>query len=112
MISIDRIKRIAQDIINDDEWVNDSHSKAEHDGIRNGLERLLNHLDETKKRKDPGYKEPVQLTVKTLIERLSKVKDKSLPIRIATPFDDDELIDVNLWLIDEGHEHSTGMSGY
>lgn len=48
MISEDKIKRIAQDIINDDEWVNDSHSKAEHNGIRNGLERLLNHLEETK----------------------------------------------------------------
>lgn len=48
-ISENKIKRIAQDIINDDEWVNDSHSKAEHNGIRNGLERLLNHLDETKK---------------------------------------------------------------
>tara|TARA_B100000963_G_C22606745_1_gene662888 strand:+ start:1543 stop:1839 length:297 start_codon:yes stop_codon:yes gene_type:complete len=48
MISEDKIKRIAQDIINDDEWVNDSHSQAEHNGIRNGLERLLNHLEETK----------------------------------------------------------------
>jgi len=53
-----------------------------------------------------------QLTVKKLIERLNNVKDKSLPVRIATPFDNDELIDVNLWLYDELYEHSTGMSGY
>jgi hypothetical protein len=45
-MDIKRLKQIATDIINDDEWVNDSHSKAEHDGIRNGLERLLNHLTE------------------------------------------------------------------
>lgn len=47
-MDIKRLKQIATDIINDDEWVNDSHSKAEHDGIRNGLERLLNHLVEIK----------------------------------------------------------------
>ena len=46
-IDIKRLKNIARDIINDDSWVNDSHTKAEHNGIRNGLERLLNHLVET-----------------------------------------------------------------
>jgi len=32
-VELDRIKRIAEDIISDDEWVNDSHSKAEHTGV-------------------------------------------------------------------------------
>ena len=40
-MDIDRLKKVAQDIISDDEWVNDSHEQAEHNGIRNGLERLL-----------------------------------------------------------------------
>lgn len=46
-MDIGRLKKIAQDIISDDEWVNDSHEQAEHNGIRNGLERLLNHLQKT-----------------------------------------------------------------
>jgi hypothetical protein len=47
-ISIDRIRAIADDIIADDEWVNDSHSKSEHNGIIAGLQMLINHLNETK----------------------------------------------------------------
>lgn len=46
LITIERIENIAQDIISDDEWVNDSHSKAEHNGIKDGLNRLINHLKE------------------------------------------------------------------
>lgn len=44
LITIERIENIAQDIISDDEWVNDSHSKAEHNGIKDGLNRLIKHL--------------------------------------------------------------------
>ena len=48
MIRIKQIKRIADDIKADDEWVNDSHSAAEHKGVRMGLEMLVRHLEETK----------------------------------------------------------------
>jgi|TARA_R110000824_G_scaffold207059_2_gene392364 hypothetical protein len=47
-IDIERIRAIADDIIADDEWVNDSHSKSEHNGIIAGLQMLINHLNETK----------------------------------------------------------------
>jgi hypothetical protein len=43
-ITIERIESIAQDIIDDDEWVNDSHSSIEHKGIKDGLNRLIKHL--------------------------------------------------------------------
>ena len=48
MITLERIKNIAEDIIADDEWVNDSHSQAEHSGIKAGLEMLIRHLEEIK----------------------------------------------------------------
>lgn len=44
---IKEIKSIAKDIISDDEWVNDSHSNAEYIGIKDGLTRLIRHLEET-----------------------------------------------------------------
>ena len=47
MITIERIKNIAKGIIEDTEWVNDSHTEAEHDGIVDGLNRLIRHLEET-----------------------------------------------------------------
>ena len=47
-ITIDRIRAISDDIIADDEWVHDSHSKSEHNGIIAGLQMLINHLNETK----------------------------------------------------------------
>lgn len=46
MITIERLKNIAEDIIADDEWVNDSHTKSEHEGIKDGLNRLIKHLEE------------------------------------------------------------------
>jgi len=46
-IDLDRIKNIAEDIIADDEWVNDTHTEAEHNGIVDGLNRLIEHLEET-----------------------------------------------------------------
>ena len=45
-ITLERIRNIAKDIIDDTEWVNDSHTKAEHNGIKDGLERLIRHLEE------------------------------------------------------------------
>ena len=46
MITLQRIINIAQDIKEDDEWVCDSHTKSEYIGICNGLDMLINHLEE------------------------------------------------------------------
>ena len=46
MITIERITNIAEDIIADDEWVVDSNSKSEHNGIKAGLYALIHHLEE------------------------------------------------------------------
>ncbi len=46
MITLQRIKNIAQDIKDDSEWVNDSHTQSEYIGICDGLDRLINHLKE------------------------------------------------------------------
>ena len=51
MITIERIKNIAEDIIADDEWVNDSHTKSEHAGVKAGLEMLITHLEEVQQDK-------------------------------------------------------------
>ena len=53
-ITLERIKRIAKDIKEDDEWVNDSHTQAEHSGIKAGLYALIHHLEEL------GYEQPTQ----------------------------------------------------
>ena len=45
-ITLERIKNIADDIIADKDWVNDSHTQAEHIGIMAGLEMLIRHLEE------------------------------------------------------------------
>ena len=54
-MNLNRIKKIAKDIISDDEWVNDSHSQAEHNGIKDGLTRLIKHLEETKEESYQSY---------------------------------------------------------
>jgi len=46
MITIERLKNIAEDIIADDKWVNDSHTKSEHAGIKAGLYALIHHLED------------------------------------------------------------------
>ena len=51
MITLEKIKAIAEDIIADDEWVNDSHTKSEHGGIKAGLYALIHHLEETENNK-------------------------------------------------------------
>ena len=48
MITLQRIKNIAQDIKEDKEWINDSHTQSEYTGICDGLDRLIHHLEETK----------------------------------------------------------------
>ena len=47
MITLKQIQNIAEDIIADDEWINDSHTQAEHSGIKAGLYALIHHLEET-----------------------------------------------------------------
>jgi hypothetical protein len=49
MITLKQIQNIAEDIIADDEWVNDSHTQAEHSGVKAGLYALIHHLEETQK---------------------------------------------------------------
>ena len=46
-ITLERIKRIAKDIKEDDEWVVDSFTKAEHNGVCDAMDRLVRHLEET-----------------------------------------------------------------
>ena len=46
-MQIEKIKRIAEDIKSDKEWVNDSHSHAEYVGVKSGLDMLVRHLEET-----------------------------------------------------------------
>ena len=45
-VTLNRIKRIAKDIKEDNEWVNDSHTKSEYKGVCDGLDRLVGHLYE------------------------------------------------------------------
>ena len=46
MITLERIKNIAEDIIADNEWVNDNLTEAEHDGVKAGLYALIHHLED------------------------------------------------------------------
>ena len=46
-ITLERIKRIAKDIKEDDEWVNDSHTATKYIGVCDGLDILIKHLEET-----------------------------------------------------------------
>ena len=46
-ISLQRLENIIIDLKNDNDWVNDSKSKAEYDGLCQGLDRLINHIKKT-----------------------------------------------------------------
>ena len=46
MITLERLKNAIADIKVDDEWVNDSHTKAEHRGVCKGLDMLVKHFEE------------------------------------------------------------------
>ena len=45
-ITLKRIEWIAEDIIDDDDWVDDTHTEAEHKGVKAGLYALIHHLEE------------------------------------------------------------------
>tara|TARA_S200002703_G_scaffold159715_1_gene174270 strand:- start:893 stop:1126 length:234 start_codon:yes stop_codon:yes gene_type:complete len=56
-ITIQRIKNIADDIIeSNEEWVNDSHSASEYEGMVNALHMLIEHLEEVSD--EQGYEIP------------------------------------------------------
>jgi len=44
-ITLEQIKNIVIDIKSDDEWVNDSHTKAKYNGVCDGLDMLVEHLE-------------------------------------------------------------------
>jgi len=46
MITMEQLKNAVTDIKADDEWVNDSHTEAEHRGVCNGLDMLIKHFEE------------------------------------------------------------------
>ena len=54
-MDLNRIKLIAKDIISDDEWVNDSHTSAEHKGIKDGLDMLIRHLEQTDNQRERWF---------------------------------------------------------
>ena len=45
-ITLERIEWIVEDILDDNGWVNDSHTHAEYKGMNAGLTMLINHLEE------------------------------------------------------------------
>ncbi len=51
MFTLEQLKNIVIDIKSDDEWVNDSHSKSKHNGVCDGLDMLVNHLEELERNK-------------------------------------------------------------
>tara|TARA_A100001201_G_C3927487_1_gene152558 strand:+ start:229 stop:432 length:204 start_codon:yes stop_codon:yes gene_type:complete len=51
-ITLEQIKNIVIDIKYDDEWVNDSQTQAEYKGVCDGLDILVNHLEELDKEED------------------------------------------------------------
>ena len=51
MITLEQIKNIVIDIKSDDEWVNDSQTQAEYKCVCDGLDILVNHLEELERNK-------------------------------------------------------------
>ena len=46
MITLEQIKNISVDIMNNNDWVETNEDDAEFRGICNGLKRLIQHLEE------------------------------------------------------------------
>ena len=70
MITLQKIKNIAQDIKADNEWVNDSHSAYEHKGVCDGLDRLVRHLTE------------VEITNEIIELKTKKTQTQEIKLRI------------------------------
>ena len=50
-IKIENLKKIIQEIKEDNEWVNDSHTKSQYVGMCQGLDMLLIHFEGSSKEK-------------------------------------------------------------
>lgn len=74
-MQIEKIKRIAEDIKSDKEWVNDSHTAAEYEGVKSGLDMLVRHLEETKEETKTAHNSN---QMKDIIENLSVEQIESL----------------------------------
>ena len=48
---LEKIKAIAEDIISDKEWVNDSHSAFMYEGVKDGVNTLIRRLESTNLKK-------------------------------------------------------------
>ena len=51
MFTLEQLKNIVIDIKDDDEWVYDSQTQAEYKGVCDGLDMLVNHLEELERNK-------------------------------------------------------------
>ena len=51
MITLEKIKNIIKQIKSYDAYVNDSHTKAEHNGVCKGLDMLVEYLEELERNK-------------------------------------------------------------
>jgi hypothetical protein len=77
MITTKEVKRIADKIISEhEEYVNDSHSRAEYIGVKRGLHELVTHLENAEKSK----------------RKVIVWKD-----RTATYWDNGEIVTTELW---------------
>ena len=61
-VTIKQVEEIAQDILSDDEWVQDSHDAKEYKGRKEAIEELLSKLDDLF---DPNLIYSNQITLKT-----------------------------------------------
>tara|TARA_R100001369_G_scaffold88549_1_gene125190 strand:+ start:2133 stop:2579 length:447 start_codon:yes stop_codon:yes gene_type:complete len=80
-MNLEQIKAIANDIIQDKEWVNDSHSASEHKGVKDGLHRLINHLEEVKE--EVGYE--------TMYGMINPLTWKGVSVYRGRPVDSDSI---------------------
>ena len=75
MIKIEDLKRAIQDIKDDKDWVNDSHSNAEHMGLCQGLDRLLRHFKEVSKEKYTSVNELNNILKEEIVKILDERVD-------------------------------------
>ena len=52
MFTLKKIKQITKKIKANDRWVNDSHTHSEYNGVCDGLDLLVKHLEETDEQLD------------------------------------------------------------
>jgi len=62
-ITLEQIKNIVIDIKYDDEWVNDSQTQAEYKGVCDGLDMLVNHLEELERESEELWDRVLSMTI-------------------------------------------------